>query len=174
MGRLPIVGVLGSGREAHAARANEVGRWLATQGVHLLTGGGGGVMAAVAEAFHGAPDRRGLVVGIVPAEAFGSRIPKPGYPNRWVELPIFTHLPSGDDPRSRNHLNVLTADVLIVLPGHDGTAHEAALSVAYGKPAIAYLAARSDVPRLPAEIADVRSFDEVRRFVLANLPRDVA
>ena len=117
MPRIPIVGVMGSGVEPHAQRAGELGRWLAMTGVHLLTGGGGGVMAAVARAFHETPGRRGLVIGILPAEAFGSATPKPGYPNPWVEVPIFTHLPSGDGPTSRNHLNVLSADVVILLPG---------------------------------------------------------
>ena len=78
MPRLPIVGVMGSGAEPHAERAAEVGRWLAAIGVHLLTGGGGGVMAAVARAFHETPERRGLVIGILPAEAFGSATPKRG------------------------------------------------------------------------------------------------
>jgi uncharacterized protein (TIGR00725 family) len=169
MPRLPIVGVMGSGAEPHAERAAEVGRWLAAIGVHLLTGGGGGVMAAVARAFHETPERRGLVIGILPAEAFGSATPKRGYPNPWVEIPIFTHLPSGDDPRSRNHLNVLSADVVIFLPGGAGTAHEAALAVAYGKPAIAYLASRGEIPGLPAAIPVLTSFDELRGFVSRQL-----
>ena len=38
--RLPVVGVLGSGSVAHEERARALGRWLACQGVHLLTGGG--------------------------------------------------------------------------------------------------------------------------------------
>ena len=49
--RLSIVGVMGSGTAPHAERARSVGQWLAQQGVHLLTGGGGGVMEAVSQAF---------------------------------------------------------------------------------------------------------------------------
>ena len=52
MARLKIVGVMGSGDEPHATRAAEVGRWLAQEGVHLLTGAGGGVMRAVADQDH--------------------------------------------------------------------------------------------------------------------------
>ena len=37
--RLPVVGVLGSGSVEHSERARALGRWLAGQGVHLLTGG---------------------------------------------------------------------------------------------------------------------------------------
>src|SRR4029450_9485672 len=63
--RRPIVGVMGSGAERHDALAAPVGRWLAQQGVHLLTGGGGGVMEAVSEAFAQVPERQGLVLGIL-------------------------------------------------------------------------------------------------------------
>ena len=48
----------------------------AGEGVHLLTGGGGGVMSAVSEAFHGVPERRGLVIGVIP----GLRRARPGRP----------------------------------------------------------------------------------------------
>ena len=64
--RLPIVGVMGSGGERHEARASSLGEWLATEDVHLLTGGGGGVMEAVSQAFFNVPDRRGLVLGVIP------------------------------------------------------------------------------------------------------------
>ena len=128
MARLPIVGVMGSGSEAHQERAREVGCWLATEGVHLLTGGGAGVMASVSKAFHEMPGRRGLVIGVLPSSASRSQ-PKPGYPNSWVEIPIVTHLPlsgeRGTDPMSRNHINLLSSDVLIFLPGSAGTASEA-------------------------------------------------
>ena len=133
MARLPIVGVMGSGTEAHEPRAQQVGSWLATEGVHLLTGGGGGVMASVSRAFHETPGRRGLVIGVLPSSASASSEPKPGYPNPWVEIPIYTHLPfsgeRGTDPLSRNHINVLTSDVVIFLPGAAGTASEAELAV---------------------------------------------
>ena len=45
--RLPVVGVMGSGEKEHLPRTEDLGRWLATQRVHLLTGGGKGVMTAV-------------------------------------------------------------------------------------------------------------------------------
>ena len=75
--RLPVVGVLGSGSVAHEERARTLGRWLAGQGVHLLTGGGGGVMSAVSRAFSEVPNRRGLVIGIVPSATQG-RLPSRG------------------------------------------------------------------------------------------------
>jgi len=91
--RLPIVGVVESHSNDPHERAAVLGRWLACQGVHLLTGGGPGVMQAVSKAFCEAPARKGLVIGIIPSAAENSPDPKKGYPNDWVEVPIFTHLP---------------------------------------------------------------------------------
>jgi len=135
---LPIVGVLGSGTETHEELAVPLGAALAGMGVHLLTGGGGGVMGAVSEAFAREPDRKGSVLAVLPGDASGAS--PGGYPNPWVELPIRTHLPlSGDqgtDPMSRNHLNVLSADVLIALPGGAGTRSELELALRYAKPVV--------------------------------------
>src|ERR1700732_63573 len=77
--RLPIVAVIGSGSDEHQDRAAALGSWLATQGVHLLTGAGQGVMAAVSKAFAETSARQGLVLGVVPCLAADSpAIPKPG------------------------------------------------------------------------------------------------
>src|SRR5262249_16026303 len=63
--RLPIVGVIGSGTDAHQVRAAELGSWLANQGVHLLTGAGQGGMGGVSRVFGETAGRRGLVLGII-------------------------------------------------------------------------------------------------------------
>ena len=65
--RIPIVGVMGSGTSSFEERATQLGRWLATQGVHLLTGGGGGIMASVSKAFNEIPDAR-LLDGILKSD----------------------------------------------------------------------------------------------------------
>src|SRR5262245_59979865 len=101
--RRPIVGVMGSGSGSHSTASAEIGRWLARQGVHLLTGGGGGTMAAVSRAFHETRARRGLVLAVIPSDSVDRPIEaKLGYPNRWVEICIRTHLPlsgqQGTDP----------------------------------------------------------------------------
>ena len=170
----PVVGVMGASGEPHAERSRRVGIWIARAGCHLLTGGGPGVMSAVTEAFVSVPDRRGLAIGILPA---GGRRgiegpvgrPPPGYPNPWVELAIATHLDSlgerGGDEWSRNHVNVLSSDVLIFLPGSAGTASEAKLAVRYGKPSIAYLDRRADVPDLPDAIPVEPELARVEAFV---------
>jgi uncharacterized protein (TIGR00725 family) len=171
-GRLPVVGVLGSGDFEHAAKAEAVGRWLATQSVHLLTGAGKGVMEAVSRAFHAVPGRAGLVVGIVPCGE-APQTPRPGYPNPFVELAILTHLPlsgtSGADPLSRNHINVLSSDVIIALPGGVGTASEVALALRYGRPIAAYVDARTDIPQLPQAVPMLGALAEVQDFVRRSL-----
>ena len=170
----PVVGVMGASGEPHAERSRRVGTWIARAGYHLLTGGGPGVMAAVTEAFVSVPDRRGLAIGILPASGrrgIEGRVgrPPPGYPNPWVELAIATHLDSlgerGGDEWSRNHVNVLSSDVLIFLPGSAGTASEAKLAVRYGKPSIAYLDSRADVPDLPDAIPVEPELARIETFV---------
>jgi len=77
-------------------------------------------------------------------EAMEERIVPPrGYPNEFVDLAIHTHLPTsggcGLSPLSRNHVSVLSADVLVALPGGAGTASEVELAVRYGVPVCRFL-----------------------------------
>ena len=150
--RLPVVGVMGSGVRTHDDLAAPLGRGLARMDVHLLTGGAGGVMTAVSRAFAMVEDRAGLVVGVLPGGAGDGSCdgsgdgaerggpPPPGYPNPWVELAIRTHLTArgaaGDAPASRNHVNILSSDVVVALPGGEGTASEVALALRYGRPLV--------------------------------------
>ncbi len=171
--RLPVVGVMGSGEIEHAPRAEALGRWLATQRVHLLTGGGKGVMTSVSRAFHETPNRTGLIVGIIPCRDQSTE-PKPGYPNPWVELAIYTHLYrdgiAGADSMSRNHINILSSDVVIALPGSAGTLSEIALAVRYGRPIAAYLEDRAEMPDVPQEVPIIGDLAGIQNFVRANLP----
>ncbi|MEE8314884.1 MAG: molybdenum cofactor carrier protein [Myxococcota bacterium] len=173
--RLPIVGVMGSGSAPHAARAARLGTWLAEQGFHLLTGGGPGVMSSVSEAFWGVSGRRGLVIGIVPCVEGDPGRSRSGYPNPWVEVPIMTHLPpsgeNGTESMSRNHINVLSSDVLVALPGGSGTRSELELAVTYGRPVIAWVSASDEIPGLPPGVPQAEAFDQVAQFVLANAGR---
>src|SRR5262249_46333707 len=85
--RWPIVGVMGSGVERHDALAAPLGRWIARRGCHLLTGGGGGVMAAVSEAFASVAERPGLVIGVLKGfPGDGGRVGS-ATPNPRVEVP---------------------------------------------------------------------------------------
>ena len=171
--RRPVVGVLGSGQEEYRSLADAVGPLLARLGVHLLTGGGRGVMTAVSRAFAETPGREGLVIGILPCREDDPTRPKDGYPNPWVEIAIPTHLPlsgeCGTDPMSRNHINVLASDAVVALPGGPGTASEAELAVRYGRPILAFFESRGLIPGLPTDIPVVRSIREVETFLKSTL-----
>ena len=176
MNRLPIVGVMGSGDVEWAERTTDLGRWLARNGVHLLTGGGKGVMTSVSRAFCEVPNRKGAVIGVLPCQAGDqSYRPKEGYPNPWVEIPIVTHLPlsgnQGTDPLSRNHMNVLSSDVVIALPGGAGTVSEVKLAIQYNRPVVAYLDNRAELPGLPPTVPVVNTLKAVQEFVKTHLTR---
>lgn len=172
--RLSIVGVMGSGTDPHRDRTSPLGLWLAYQGVHLLTGGGPGVMEAVSKAFCSVRKRAGKCIGVLPGQfKNGMYQPISGYPNPWVELPVRTHLPlsglHGTQLESRNHINILTPDVIVALPGSHGTASEAQLAVQYGKPLVAYLSASTDIPGLPEGVYVEPDFEKVKSFVRSHI-----
>lgn len=199
--RIPVVGVMGSGAARHTRLAEPLGRALARMGVHLLTGGGAGVMESVSRAFSAVPGREGLVIGILPAgdarpgrcdagpgrsdspvrqgEAKPSHADAdpgtpPGYPNPCVELAVRTHLDArGDDGsgiRSRNHINILSSDVVIALPGSSGTASEVGLAIRYGRPLI-LLGETSRAAALPPSVRAADSVKEAVELVRRALRR---
>lgn len=137
--RRKIVGVMGSSAEAHAELSVPAGRAIAELGCHLLTGGGSGVMEVTSRAFAETQPRAGLVIGVLRADGDAHLVPKDGRRqfrhrglNDYVEIPVFTHLPeSSAAPMSRNHINVLSADVVLVLPGSSGTLSELELAAEY-------------------------------------------
>jgi predicted Rossmann-fold nucleotide-binding protein len=141
----PCVSVIGSGTEKHSQISEPLGRWLAEQGCNLINGGGGGVMEAVSQAFAGSADRKGSVIGIIPSsnacdtpEARSAYTSPKNYPNAWVDIPIYTHLPlsgtEGKNIASRNHIIILSSDVILAFPGGAGTRSEIQLALEYGKP----------------------------------------
>ena len=171
MKRLPIVGVMGSSVHGHEALAVPLGRRLARLPVHLLTGGGRGVMASVSRAFAEVEERAGLVIGVLPRPVEGPAAgTESGRANPWVEIEVRTHLGRhGASRDSRNHVNVLTADVVVALPGSAGTASEVELSVRYGRPVILF----GDLERArhcPPQVATASTVADVVAFVREHLP----
>src|SRR5262245_49266687 len=142
--KLPIIAVFGSGAPLSSERgafARSIGAVVAKLGAHLLTGGGYGVMAAAAEGFVAVEERAGLSIGIIPRRTDG-RFDQPArndagedYPNPHVEIAIFTPLPARvadwQTMPGRNHINVLTADLVVALPGSVGTRNEIEMTAIY-------------------------------------------
>ncbi|MBN1612876.1 MAG: TIGR00725 family protein [Deltaproteobacteria bacterium] len=122
-----IIGVMG-GHEADAGTLEEarlVGEAVAQRGYILLTGGGTGVMRAASE---GAARAGGLVIGILPNDR---RRPLCGYPNEFVNIPIYTGMAD-----ARNVINAKTPAVVVALGGGPGTLSEIALALNAGTPVI--------------------------------------
>lgn len=174
-GTLPRVAVIGSGTVGDPGRAIPLGQALARLEVHLIAGGGKGVMAEVARGFTGVHPRKGRSVGILPAASGEGSPPRPpdGYPNPWVELPVMTHLAArgvaGRDASSRNHLVVLTGDVVVALPGGPGTVSEIKLALAYHRPLVAHMDRREAMTDLPSTVPLAPTLDEVLAFVRSHI-----
>ncbi len=163
------VGVIGSGFDSHNDLAVPLGRLLGELGVNLLTGGGRGVMESVARAFVEANHEFGISIGVLPASRNDASIAPPGYPNPFVQLAIATHLPDrgqhGHLRGSRNHINVLSSDVVVALPGSFGTESEVRLAQQYGKPTVIFYADPASINRLPPNIARYREIGEIEIFL---------
>jgi uncharacterized protein (TIGR00725 family) len=165
--------VFGSGQLEHRDAADAVGDALADLGVNLLTGGGGGVMTAVSRAFTRHESRRGICIGIIPCASESDRAaPKSGYPNAFVELPIYTHLPfsgtQGTHDLSRNHINVLTCAAVVALPGGDGTVAEVTLAISYARPVIAFFPDAAQLVNFPPSVRRASRIAEVTAFLQAH------
>ena len=85
----------------------------------LITGGMGGIMRA---ACHGATDAGGITVGILPQD-------DPSFANEYCQIVI----PSGMG-LTRDFLNALSADGVVVVGGGSGTLSEICAAYMYKKP----------------------------------------
>jgi len=164
---------MGSGNDEHDELARAVGKLLAERGVNLLTGGGRGVMTSVSRAYTGSPRKRGICIGIIPCLSVDVRSqPANGYPNRFVELPIYTHLPYsgelGTHDLSRNHINILSCSAIIALPGSAGTKAEVALAVSYKKPLVAFSPDATLVESFHEAVRRAQTIEEVEKFLDQN------
>ncbi len=134
-------------------------------------------MTSVSRAFLEARRGRGISIGVVPCASLGARSsPREGSPNPYVELPVYTHLPlsgvDGQDDLSRNHINVLTSDVIIALPGSDGTRSEVELAVKYGKPVAAFAQSAAQVAHFAAGIPRLFDIEDVEVFLVDLIKRN--
>lgn len=102
--------------------AYDVGKEVAKSNSVLITGGLGGVMKA---ASRGAHDAGGLTVGIIPQDSAS-------FANEYCDIVI----PSGLG-LSRDFLNALSADGVIVVGGGSGTLSEVCAAYMHKKPIVA-------------------------------------
>lgn len=167
--RKPIIGVMGSHENEWEELAKPIGKLIADHDYRLLTGAGGGVMTAVSKAFCETKGRQGVSLGIIPTVDYdGSFVPREEYPNPYIEVPIFVPLDKraeGDvNPYSRNHVNVMTSNALVILPGDHGTRNEVSLAIQYNKPMILFGPedAFEKFPESPVRADDI---EEVREFL---------
>lgn len=170
------VGVVGSGTDEYEELAQGVGELLAQLGVNLLTGGGRGVMRSVSRAFTQAERARGICIGVIPCFSERERgRPRDGYPNEFVELAIYTHLPHsgerGKEDLSRNHINVLSCSAIIALPGGPGTASEVSLANDYKRPVIVYSPDRALVEGFPQSVPLATTLAGVQQFLGKHIRR---
>lgn len=165
MAKLPIVGVMGSGTDMHRDLSHPLGELIASKAVHLLTGGGQGAMNAVGQAFTSSENRKGLHLGVIPTEKGAA---KAGYPNDYVEISILTPLEvfDGIDPDqiSRNHVNIMTSDMIIALPGSKGTINEVKIAQKLDKPLI-YFGESNLFSQFPTDPELTSDLNVINRFI---------
>jgi uncharacterized protein (TIGR00725 family) len=106
----------------HEKIAYDVGMEIAKSNSVLLTGGLGGVMTA---ASHGAKDANGLTVGIIPQD-------DAALANEFCDIVIPTGM-----GLTRDFLNALSADGIIIVGGGSGTLSEVCASYMHKKPMVA-------------------------------------
>jgi len=138
----------------HEKLAYEVGVEIAKSDSVLITGGLGGVMAA---ASHGAHDANGLTVGIIPQD--DARMA-----NEFCDIVIPTGM-----GLTRDFLNALTADGVIIVGGGSGTLSEVCAAYMYKKPMVAIRNIKSSVEPYIDGFIDHR---ENIKIVGADTPQD--
>ena len=106
----------------HEKIAYETGSEIAKSGSVLITGGLGGVMES---ASHGAKDADGLTIGILPQD-------DPTLANEFCDIVIPTGM-----GLTRDFLNALSADGIIIVGGGSGTLSETCAAYMHKKPMVA-------------------------------------
>lgn len=152
MRQITVVGSGGWIPPAVYQMAEELGRAIAGRGAVLITGGRGGVMEAACK---GAKEGRGLTVGILPGTERDA--------NRYVDIMVVTGM--GD---ARNAINVLSADVVIVVHGGAGTLSEIGLALKAGKKVVAIKTSGGVAGMMAGAVIDgveVLSADSVEKAV---------
>ena len=121
--------VVGSGESSArwgpetARMAFRAGEIAASYGLIVVTGGGQGVMS---EAARGARSVGGTTIGILPTAEFKDA-------NPFLDIVI----PSGIG-FARNSMTALAGDIMIAVPGGQGTLQEMSFALDYGRPVLSW------------------------------------
>lgn len=152
-GRRKVVAVIGDARledPVRRERLRKLGSRLVAEGHRIITGGLGGVMAAVSE---GAKKSRhwfdGAVIGVVPSY-------KASNANEWCDIVIPTGMQA-----ARNVIVVASADAVVADGGGAGTMSELAMAWQLDKPIIA-LGSEGWAGECGGRALDRRSSREIR------------
>jgi uncharacterized protein (TIGR00725 family) len=124
-----------------------IGKMLAEMDVIAITGGRAGLMEAVAKGCH---DAGGISIGLLPGDHFDD-----GNSYNTIRIPTGIGY-------ARNSMNVLAADVVIVVGGASGTLSEMAFAWSYKKPMIALVGSGGWADELAGKCIDHRSDQPVR------------
>lgn len=154
-GRRPLIAVIGDGDldpgHPRIALAEDVGRALVDAGFRLLTGGGGGVMAAASRGAHRSSRyAHGDVVGVLPGDDASAA-------NPWVDIAIPTGL-----GHLRNGI-VARCDAVIAIGGRAGTLSELAFAWTLGRLIVACRAGG-----WAEQVADTRIDDRIRHAAVSD------
>lgn len=162
-GRLPVIGVIGSGsvdenaRELAFATGSAVGR----SGCHLLCGGRGGVMEAACRGHHegrkGRPGAECVTIGLMPGADHTEA-------NAFVDIVIPTGL-----GLARNAIVACGSQALIAIAGGSGTLSEISLAWQMDRPVAALASSGGWAARLAGVRLDEKREDTV---FLADSPED--
>ncbi|WP_437753989.1 TIGR00725 family protein [Sorangium sp. So ce1389] len=151
--RRPVMAVIGNGLALDAATEAvcvELGRRAVEAGFRLVTGGLGGVMAAVSRGGREASTwRDGDIVGLLPGYEASAA-------NPYVDIVVPTGLQIG-----RNILVVAAADVVVVIGGGAGTLSEIAVAWQLGKPLLALATSGGWARQLAGGRVDDRRSDRI-------------
>jgi hypothetical protein len=121
--------------------AAQLGARLAHLGCTVVTGGGGGVMAAVSR---GAVRAGGRTVGILPSADAADA-------NPWCQVVVPTGL-----GHARNAVTALAGDVVIAVGGGAGTLSELAFAWMHGRPILLLAGSGGWAERLAGQALDAR------------------
>lgn len=154
MTRRRILGVVGSGSPLSPETddlCRALGRAAVEAGFRIVSGGRGGVMAAVSSGAHEASNyREGDVIGILQGY-------DPSDANPHVDIPIPTGM-----GLARNVIVVATSDVVVGVGGGAGTLSELAYAWQLGKPVVGLRPPGGWAEKVAGTAIDDRRNDEVK------------